>query len=754
MYQLEDIAFRYLPRTLIEHWANNPDIRPVWNQWLEGSLMHCDVTGFTAMSEKLGEVGKEGAELMAGVLNQFFERMLAIAVSWGGIQMKFGGDAMLLYFPENGHAQRAAACGLEMQSAMREFSRVRVKDDYHKLQMRIGIHSGNFFVCSVGQVGTKVGQGEGLLHYFIVGKDVNKAADTEPMAEPGQVVVSTETYNLLDKEGSQINKTERENIWLIKKINCKKQRLRFFDDSYLPHHILQRYLMRPISEGLSTGKSEHRRATIIFIYVTGIADLIEKCGDQIALMQIDKYTNLVIDEADKYGGHFAASDASEHGDKLIVLFGAPVAQDEQEVSAMKFALEVKNKLKSLNIDLRHHIGINTGYVFCGEIGSSTRREYTVIGDSVNLSARLMAAADEDEIIISDYTAANARDKFELVSLEPIMVKGKKDPIPICRLTGLNTQAKGELDISESGFVGREKEIENLTKIAEEVVNGVTKQALLLGEAGIGKTRIANEIIERLKENGWLCAYSSCKPYNQKTAYSSFSELLYNLIGLDSQNNNDENAAILINRFREYCFDSVVFMPLIAELLNISIESNPVVRSLDNKIKREKRADTAVKLISSISKQMPVFLFIDNYQWIDSSSKEIIDQLLSDTRHKRVFVTYAARSIDELSGKIDDSTHTLEIERLEYNDAFKLVRNITKNLDEGVIASYVEKTKGNPLFLTELAKAGDDIEGDIPDTIYDVVMAKLDKLPPDPRYLLQIASVIGRNFDRKLLTNIM
>ena len=117
-------AVRYLPRTLIEYWAKHPGKPPVWGEWLHGSLMHCDVTGFTAMSESLAKSGKEGAEIMAGILNQFFERMLGIANELNGIQMKFGGDAMLLYFTGANHADCAAACGLQMQKAIEDFSRV------------------------------------------------------------------------------------------------------------------------------------------------------------------------------------------------------------------------------------------------------------------------------------------------------------------------------------------------------------------------------------------------------------------------------------------------------------------------------------------------------------------------------------------------------------------------------------------------------------------------------------------------------
>ena len=138
-YQAGEETLRaYLPATLVEHWARRPEQPPLWGTWLTGSLMFCDISGFTAMSENLAKVGKEGAELMAAVLNRFFERMLAIADGWGGVQMKFGGDAMLLLFSDDRHAERAAAAGLEMQAAMADFRRVSVRDEMYRLRMRVG----------------------------------------------------------------------------------------------------------------------------------------------------------------------------------------------------------------------------------------------------------------------------------------------------------------------------------------------------------------------------------------------------------------------------------------------------------------------------------------------------------------------------------------------------------------------------------------------------------------------------------------
>lgn len=743
MDKLEDIAFRYLPRTLIQHWDENPDIRPVWGYWIHGSLMHCDVTGFTAMSEKLGALGKEGAELMAGVLNEFFERMLSIAISWGGIQIKFGGDAMLLYFPENDHAERSSACGLEMQSAMHEFARVRVKNDYHKLLMRIGVHSGRFYVCSAGQVGTKIGQGEGLLHYYIVGKDVNKAADTEPMAEPTQVVVSDTTYQLINNDKNKLLETEHKGIWLVKKIDAKKRRLKFFDDSALPHHVLNRYLMKPIADGISSGKSEHRRVTIIFIYVTGIAKLLEE-NEEKSLDHLDQYTNMIFSAAEKYGGHFAASDASEHGDKLIVLFGAPVLQDSQESSAMNFALEIRDKKNKLNIDLEHHIGINTGYVFSGEIGSTARREYTVIGDSVNLSARLMTAADVNEIIVSDFTAVKAKNEFDLEELEPIMVKGKTDPISICKLKGVKQKESTTSQFTSTPLVGRKKETDEINKVYLNDVGEKSSSLLLLGEAGIGKTRIAYEFILS-KANVSTTSMSFCKAYNRNLAYSCIRKVILDIASCDEYENPEKHKPMVYDLVEQYANNYKVFFPLLSEIVGFDKCDNDVTNSFDNKTKREKRNEIIQSLIAGYAKYNPLIIFIDNLHWIDRTSKEILSSIF-ESDCKNIFLISTIRNIAE-SESVPESLikANITIENLNKKGANDLLSTIYPLDDKALYDDIYGKSKGNPLFIIELISSGALESGEIPDTLYDIIRAKMDKLEPEHRQYLQSISVAGDSF---------
>ncbi len=277
----EDALRAYLPATLIEHWQRRPEQPPLWGTWLTGSLMFCDISGFTAMSESLTKVGKEGAELMASVLNRFFERMLAIADHWGGVQMKFGGDAMLLYFSEPGHAERAAAAGLDMQVAMAGFRRVAVGGKDYRLRMRVAIHSGRFY-------GASVGQPQGLLHYLLVGPDVNRTAAIEGAGEPGQVVLSAEAAAQM---GAGARLVRRDDVWRVRQLEPPPRPVAKADAPG-SSKMLKQYILPPVAAPLLQGHApsftgEHRRVTAVFVNVLGISELLQTAGEAQALAQAD-----------------------------------------------------------------------------------------------------------------------------------------------------------------------------------------------------------------------------------------------------------------------------------------------------------------------------------------------------------------------------------------------------------------------------------------------------------------------------------
>lgn len=736
---------RHLPLTLIQHWSEHKDQSPVWSEWLEGSLMHCDVTGFTAMSEALAQSGKEGAEFMANILNQFFERMLGIAGDWNGIQMKFGGDAMLLYFGGSEHASRATACGLEMQKAMKEFSNVVVLDSSYTLRMRIGIHSGKFYSVSVGQE-------KNLLHYMLLGHDVNKTADVEPMAEPGQVVVSDKTLRLLSRE-FKIEKTTHTDIWEVTKHTFAYQSNYNQSNPITIDETLHRYLLPPIAEGSVTSLiSEHRRTTIVFIYILRSSELLASSGEAETLRQVNDYMNFVFDGIQKYGGYLITSDVSEHGDKLLITFGAPISCENQEENAVRFACELNETLDNSYLFLKHQIGINTGHVFAGEIGSLARREYTTIGDTTNLAARLMAAADVGTIITSAATAEKCGKLFDKTALAPIRVKGKSQLISIYKINRTQEYEKSTLPAERtSPLFGRTKQMDQLIKASKSTQNGHCSWIYISGESGIGKSRLCAEFNQHLHNNGWLVLSGICESYTKHTAYRAWYYPLRKIMGISLNDTNDSAWNKIVKTVEYYIPELEVFSPLIADMLSIENKSNPVAKSLDAKTKRDKRIYTITRLLDAVANRNPIAIFFDNHQWIDNSSKELLTEVLSSTSSPILFCLASREAFNNGQETQTDNFTLIELSELSDHDATQLLYHY--GITPDVTRLIIERAKGNPLFLEELARSDTMSSGALPESVYDVVMSRLDHLDAMKKSLLKNASVIGQVFDSSILNGL-
>ncbi len=736
-------VLQYLPSPLIQEWVNNTPQEPIWGKWLTGSLMHCDVTGFTAMSEALAKTGKEGAELMATILNRFFERMISLAGEWGGAQMKFGGDAMLLYFTGHDHALRASACGLELQKAMREFHRVKVLDGYTTLRMRIGIHSGRFYSASTGQQ-------QGLLHYLLIGKDVNETALVEPMAEPGEVVISEACKDLLDQR-SYLSTTAHQGIYKVKKVVASKDQLEQIDTSKVPVEILRRYLMPPIANGMTLGlKGENRRVIIVFIDLHGAAGLLDRDGENVALQELNTYMDILFNLVSRHGGYLSASDVAEEGDKLIVLFGAPVSLDKPEASAMRFALGLRDSILNSGLHLKQHIGINSGYVFSGEIGSLNRREYTVIGDSVNLSARLMAAADMNTILVSEATATRAGGEFDLCKLDPIRVKGKSQPIDICRLDGFKSASAQKHD--ELPFLGRDAELALLSKVAAKTLENRSACAYVSDKPGIGKSRLCEEFSQSLEAEGWQYLKSLCQRHTADTPFSAWRVPLRVLFGLKVSDPPEVCWQKLYAAVTEIDPGLKDFAVLVADVLLISGEENPVVNSMDSKTRHERRLSTIVKLLNHYARINPIVVLIEDVQWIDGPSCELVNTILSK-QSSRILICLNSRSVEVPEHITLKPDLEINLPELTENISTELVASYP-HIEPERISAIVEKSSGNPLFISELLKSHAAGAGALPETVYDVIMVRLDQLTEEKKNILRLASVIGHNFEYEILKLIL
>jgi len=653
-------------------------------------MMHCDISGFTAMSERLAGLGKEGAELMVDVLNKFFDSMLRIALDYGGVQMKFGGDAMLLYFGGDRHAARAAACGIEMQAAMTPYRQFLTGGQEHGLAMRAGIASGKFFSASAGETG-------GLMHYVLAGLDVSRSVLIEEETGLGEVCGDAATAKAL--EPAAVTKVGKD-LWRIGNAGAGRAPPPNIRAS---NQLLGRYLATPIKEGQTTGPGEHRRVTTVFINVLGLEELAAADREGDALSACSTLVETMTATLNRHGGYFLGSDVSGEGIKFIGLFGAPIASVGQEAAAMRFALDFRERLKDSGAPLTIKTGINTGYVFAGEVGWRHRREYTVIGDDVNLAARLMSAAKVGEILVSRATAAAEASSFELRNVRPVAVKGKSQPVKICRLL---RQKQVQPSIAPLPLVGREREMARLIRALRSSQRGAFHHVHISGEPGIGKSRLVEEFAERASKLGEKVIRLTFQSYESGTPFAAWRSML--------GSRDDASAEAALRAIEE-----------------IGESDDP----------RARREATISALATFIEAQAPCLVLIEDEYHADESSLGVIDRLIS-MRLPGLVICVTSR----LPSAVPARPHvTIELQPLGPDSSEQIIQEMAASAHSRVdIRAIAERARGNPLFLVEMMKAP-DLAGSVPDTLNDVVTARIDALRPDERQALRVMAVAGDPF---------
>jgi class 3 adenylate cyclase len=520
MSALLDTFASYVPALTLNRIAANPAPLVVpQHENFPAAVLFADISGFTALAEHLGKQGPAGAEELGGILNDYFGQLTALIVEHGGDVVKFAGDALLAVWPVDGGSGqdarsatlRAAQCGLVAQ---KELSNYQVSTGA-RLSMRMAIGMGN---ATIMYVGGSFGRWELL----IAGEPILQVSLAEKQAKPGQVVLSSEAWALVQDActGTPL-KADNGSVQLdaIRSLlaprplsipNMEAQAdaaLR----SYIPGAILAR-----LSAGQGTGGSEMisadwlaelRRVSVIFINLPDFSrDLpLEQAQTVMRRMQKTLY---------HYEGSVNKLSVDDKGVTLLAALGLPpLAHEDDATRAALVALEIRDALQKLGV--RSAIGIATGQAFCGAVGSELRREYTMIGDVVNLAARLMQAAS-DTILCSPSTYQASQDDITFDELPAITVKGKAEPIVVYRPTG---EKKTAIKL-QSEIVGRRAEREALGEGIQTLLRGGmgVNVFVIEGEAGIGKSRLVDDIRRQADALGVITYSGSGEPIEKSTPY--------------------------------------------------------------------------------------------------------------------------------------------------------------------------------------------------------------------------------------------
>ncbi len=734
----------FVPRLTLDWLRDQPDT--LWHE-VDGTLAFVDISGFTAMSERLSSLGRAGAEEVTEIMNATFAALLAVAYAQGGGLLKFGGDALLLLYAGDDHAARAARAAFEMRRTLRAIGRPKTSAGAIQLKMHAGLHSGRFQFFLVGTSHREL---------LIAGPAASRTVEMEAASEAGEILLSTETAAFL---GDQELSEEHDSGRLLRTAPAVRGTVEPLPNiEGIPLEVAVPAPLRAQVLEVGPLEGEHRSAAIAFVRFRGTDEIIATEGPEAAAEALDRLVRIVQDAAAAHEVTFLESDIDRDGGRIILVSGAPQTFGDHEQRMLRTVRAIVDAAVPLPV----HIGVSEGRVFAGQVGASFRRTYTVLGDTAALAARLMARAGEDEIWVSAGVLARGGGSFESTELEPLTLKGKSEPVQAYVLGELRaapervepTDAQEQLP-----FFDRERERAVLGASVAPVRMGYGTLVELVGEPGIGKSRLAQELRETCADMQQI--ELRCEQYESSTPYYPFRPFLHSLLAVQVNGDGEHNRAVLTERLQEIDGELVPWAPLLAAPLDVEVASTLEVDDLDPSFWRARLHGVMGTLLGHLL-DSPTLLVIDDVHWMDDASSELL-RYLGTQLPTRPWLACTTRRPGEdgfaaATGTPPLPALTLRLEPLPEDDAraLAIAASGNRHLADDEVAALMERAAGNPLFLRELASVGEkahDAE-DLPETVESLVATRIDRLAPGDRALLRWASVLGVSFSASLIGDVL
>ncbi len=694
---------------------------------LDGTLVYVDISGFTALAEKLAQRGRIGAEELTDVLNAVFGDMLDRANARGASLLKFGGDALLLLFAGEGHAVEACGAVVEMKASLRAASGRTTSAGKVRLRASIGVHSGEVLLFAVGDSHREL---------IITGPAASETTRMEEAATAGQVLISDSTKALLP-EGSAPKRCGPG--WLLGWRQARTEPGGIVvrpDDGVDPRDFL------PIAlrEHLVAGHTEpsHTIASIGFIKFTGLDRIVADEGVDAAGVALEQLVGAVQNAVDAEGVTFLASDIDEDGGKIILAAGVPLSQEDDEGRILR-ACQALLTADHGPLDIR--IGANQGHVFVGDIGTEQRATFTVMGDTVNLAARMMAAAPVGQLYATPSVLNGSSTLFQVTPLEPMVVKGKERPVTASSVGRPSGRRRAS---TEDGlpFVGRTEEFNRLLTLVDQLAVGRGGVISLLGERGVGKSRLVDEVLEARDQV--LKIEFRAEPYGTSTPYRPLRGPVRELLGI-RRAEPARMATQLRRRIRRFAPDLMPFLPLVGDVTQIPTETTPEVEALDQQFRHAKTADVLTDLLSRRF-DGPVIFHIEDAHYLDQASTESLERLATATGEHPWLMIVTRRDGTEGFYPPGEGLRLAPLTEEFCRSAIETATE-ARPLRPHEVSAIVQRSGGLPLFVDEIVRAvrtSGSVDS-LPDSIEALVSAQIDALPPLARRVLRYASVLGLSF---------
>ena len=745
----------YVPRHLVERFRLDPaPPHEPREQTGTAVLMFADIAGFTRLTEKLAQEDADGTEKLTGILNRFFGQLIAVVESYGGDVVKFAGDALLAAWPVrdgdmlSSVSDRAVQCALMAQRKLTPF-----EAEGESLAMRMSVHAGPVRLLELGG-------GLGRWELLILGEPLQYLCGPEMRANTGCVAVSQTIWRpLKDKFPGKVR--ENHTVVLdsippteptsepasVQTVPSMERALRAF----IPGAVVTR-----LASGLTDWLAELRTITAMFIHLPMLDSQVPLESAQAVLLELQQVIY-------RYEGSVNKLSVDDKGVTLVAAFGLPpLSHEDDPRRAIRTAMAIREFLDQPGSG----IGIATGRVFCGSVGARSRREYTIIGDAVNLAARLMQeATTNNQILCDEATRRRCKGRVPFSPETSLHLKGKQGSVAAFEPLTDAEQLSGTFAKPPS-FVGRQAELEILTERVETLAQTGSPAALVIeGEAGIGKSFLIAELIRLAKDRKIRVCRGGGNAIEKSLPYVGWQSIAEEL---------------LVDEFLESQDDLTELLSLMNAIVPLGLPETETTQQMTAAARADTTRRILIKLIRYAASQDPLLLILDDAQWIDSASWAIVRTLTGVMKRYQlpILLVVATRPFDDqLPEEYTTLRNTTEVAKIDlrafsYSDCKRLICDQlqTETVPNEVVAWIYGRSEGHPLYCAELTHLLRDTERlsvedgelvlqcsptelqelEFPEAVQGVIRGRLDRLTPEQQMLVKTASIVGRIFELRVV----
>ena len=760
------------------------DQHPAPTQVTRGSALFVDISGFTALTERLRLVfgSHQGAEQLSTAINNLYDKIIAEIRRYRGVVISFSGDAVTCWFdgPVESTSQWAMGAAFAVQHVIQSQQAIEiVANESVEISVKTAVASGEI---------TRMIVGDPEIQYIdtVVGATITRMAAAEQFASRGDTIVDAETLShlgglvvikqeFIDDGGTRFTQVESSQA-IAAPAAIPQQAFTMSENQ------LHTWLLNPVYDNIKAGYgdflTELRPAIALFLRFDGI----DYEHDSAAHSKLDAFIQAIQRIALQYEAWLLQLTIGDKGSYVYISFGSLRMHEDDTYRAIQAALQLQ-KLPDDFADITVQIGISRGIMRTGAYGGQQRRVYGALGDEVNMAARLMQAAAIGDIVISQAVYERVRHQVDCNPLPPAAFKGKSGLIQTYQVIRAKTHASQLASATQ--LVHRDDELERLQNFIEPVLRGQFAGVIRVsGEAGIGKSRLIETGEQRVTENRFIRWLSMTGNELHTQPFATIRRLLLRYFQLDDDSTlqaqmDDAMLALFdelalnqnvssglqteLERAQIYLYD-VLGVPFNRDNVVLTVEKDPQLRA-ENII----AAITTLFLIES--QRQPLVLYVDDVQWLDESTRACILTLAQLANGYPLAIVLATRPVaSEEALTFAETVHVQEITLapLPLNAVTLItVDLVAQPMSEDTIVFIHEKTGGIPFYIEQLvlfaqenellvAHAGQlriDAENirQVPERITSLLIARIDRLSAQVKHAVQTAAVLGQEFEVGLLS---